>query len=318
LSCGQYKVTIGQSAFVPVGKHLCSLHALAQNKLPVSMRQVVIFFIVRLIAKAMGVNVEEELPKFREAREDSRAEEPIAVEEAKEEAKAEEKLIVKKYKGEIIEKAKAEEKPIVVEEAKAEEKPIIKKYKGEIPTIVIEKAKAEEKPIVVEEAKEETKAEEKPIAKKYKGEIIKKAKEEVKVEKPVIIKETKEEPKKEQADKIKAPHVVQRNQHHMRILREGKEYIPGKGKLSVSMLPGKHRHRCIHLSFHNVHCDKDAAEGIKYFKEHIESQCKAINPPSGKQCKNKCSGRKFLHTAQEGTRRIQGGNKKGEGEGEGG
>jgi len=50
---------------------------------------------------------------------------------------------------------------------------------------------------------------------------------------------------------------------------------PGKGKLSVSILPGKSKRRCIYTAY-GVPCDKYAAEGNTYCAEHIEPQCACI------------------------------------------
>jgi len=130
--------------------------------------------------------------------------------------------------------------------------------------------------MVIKEVKEEIKAEEEPIIEEeFKAEkpiVIKKAKEEIKAEEePIVIKETKGKPKKEQADTIKAPlrGAKKPTSFEKECAERVKNITPGKAKLSASMLTGKPKCRCMNNAY-DVHCDKDAAEGNKYFPEHIE------------------------------------------------
>jgi len=74
---------------------------------------------------------------------------------------------------------------------------------------------------------------------------------------------------------------------------------PGKGKLSVSMLPGKPKRRCIYLSFQNICCNKEHVKGNKYCAEHIEPQCSCITLPLGRQCKNKVYFSGEIHCEKE-------------------
>jgi len=53
-----------------------------------------------------------------------------------------------------------------------------------------------------------------------------------------------------------------------------KNMIPEKGNLSISMLQGKPKRRCIYI-FEDIHCDREPAEKNKYCDEHINPQCLA-------------------------------------------
>jgi len=171
-----------------------------------------------------------------------------------EELLSEKPIVIKEAKEEI----KAEEKPLVVEEVKVEEPIAIKEAKEEA-RLKSPEPKAKEEPIVIEEAN----AEEKPIVK-----------EEFKVEKPIVIKRSKESPRKNRLIRLRLPHMAQKKptSFEKECAEKVKNMTPGKGKLS-SMLPGKPKCRCIHLSFHNVCCDKKPAKENKYCKEHIDPQC---------------------------------------------
>jgi len=59
---------------------------------------------------------------------------------------------------------------------------------------------------------------------------------------------------------------------------------PGKGNLSISMLQGKPKRRCIYI-FEDICCDRELADKNKYCDEHITPQCLNIILPLGRQCK---------------------------------
>jgi hypothetical protein len=78
---------------------------------------------------------------------------------------------------------------------------------------------------------------------------------------------------------------------------KAKNMTSGKGNLSISMLPGKPKHRCIYV-FENIRCNREPAGENKYCDEHINPHCLGTILPLGRQCKNKDNDQKEIYHKQ--------------------